>query len=172
MTTATVTFGVADLALEKAQCADTRLAHKSNPVLAFLSSIFAGLATRLIRSQAKDLANTAVWFKGAKAQMAIEREDGELHASDDLIAALEKTEADILELRAKMLEILVKNEQQKVANEFVYALRAWVAAAADFHDAVVDFRWAAMETDADADVNAGRIETFASVDELLAELRS
>ena len=171
MTTATVTFGVADLALEKAQCADTRLAHKSNPFLAFLSSVFAGLATRLIRSQAKDLANLAVWFKGAKAQLAVERADGELHASEDLVVALEKAEADILDLRANMLEILVEKEHEKVSN-LTYALRAWVAAAADFHDAVVDFRWAAMEADADADIKAGRVETFDLVDDLLAELKS
>lgn len=172
MTTATVTFGVADLALEKAQCADTRLAHKSNPFLAFLSSMFAGLATRFIRSQAKDLVNTAVWFKGAKAQLATERADGELHASEDLVTALEKAETDILHLRAEMLEILMKNEQAKASSNFIYALRAWVAAAADFHDAVVDFRWAAMEADADADIKAGRVETFDSVDDLIAELKS
>lgn len=173
MTTASIAFGVTDLALEKARCADAELSRKSNPFVHFLSSFFSGLAVKLVQSKARDLANLAVWFKGAKAQLAEERAEGVLAAPDKLLIALEKAETDILEVREFMLGLLAENEKKRhVHKDYVRVLRAWVIAATDFHDALVDFRWAAMEADADADIKAGRTQTFNNLEDLLADLKS
>lgn len=164
MTTAVVTFGVADLALERAQRAETHLVRKANPVLAFLAKLFAGFAARILRSAAKELVSQAVWFKGAKAQLAMELEDGKPLVSENLIAALEKLEDDILICREKMLKLLTDGEKKGLPEPIAAAISAWISAAVDLHDALVEFRWAAMEAEADADIKSGRIESD-SVDE-------
>lgn len=174
MTVATLTFGVTDLALEKAQEADSRLAPKSFSVASFIANLFASAAAKVVHTQAHELAVMAVWFKGAKAELAAEREEGQPHAPEKLLDALERTEKHIAKGREKMLGILRKQAQSNGKSEvFLNAVRAYVIAAADFHDSVMSFRWAAMEADADADIAKGRVSgQFTSAEDLLASLKS
>lgn len=165
-------IGVTDLALEKARGADGRLARRRIAGSYSASWLFSGLFGWIIKLQARQLADQAVWFKGAKEQLSSEREDGRLHAPDELIVELEGVERHIAVGREKMLEILRRQEASGNQNPFVDSVRIYLVAASDFQEAVADFRWSAMEADADADIANGRLKSFNSVEELLAELNS
>ena len=169
MTATAIAFGVTDLALEKARDAEVRVHRRS---VSFIGRVFSGLAAWLVRRNARELADMAVWFKGAKAQLREERDEGKLHAPDELIEALESAESSIARGREKMLTILRKQEAMHGRSEFVEAVRSYVAAAADFQESLANFRWAAMEADADADLAEGKVQAFASLDDLLADLKS
>jgi hypothetical protein len=172
MSATSLSFGVTDLALAKARGADAHLSRRRLAKFFSFSGLFTGFFAWIVRRQAHQFADLSVWFKGAKAQLSSEREDGRLHASDELITELEKAERHIAKGREQMLSILKGQEASGQQNDFVDAVRAYVIAASDFQEALSDFRWAAMEADADADIEKGRVKSFTSLEELLADLNS
>ena len=174
MTVSTIGFDITDLALEKAQEANFSLSRKSFSITAFIANFFNKAAAKAIHKQAHKAAVLAVWFKGAKVELFVKPEEEHPHTRVKLLDTLEKTETNIATIRQKMLGYLREHEQlPKPDEDFLGAVRTYIAAAADYQEAIMNFRWAVMEADADSDIAQGRVSgPFATAEDLLTSLKS
>ncbi|MCX8517619.1 MAG: hypothetical protein ORN29_06095 [Rhodoferax sp.] len=113
-----------DLALEKAQEANFSLSRKSFSITAFIANFFNRAAAKAIHKQAHEVAVLAVWFKGAKVELFVKREEEHPHTPVKLLDTLEKTESNIATIRQKMLGYLKEHEQlPKPDEDFLGAVR-------------------------------------------------
>lgn len=172
---ATLAIEVTDLVVARAQDVE----HHVRPTHAFFSwlqalvqSFFAKSAEKAILNNAKYFVDQAVWFEGARAHLA-SRPEGAKAMAERTRHVIEALETKILTSREEGLRVLalVEKDGGRVGSARVAtALRAELRARSDLYEAVVAYRWAAMELDADQEIASGQVATFEDVDALLADL--
>ena len=171
MTTATLHFGVTDLAYEKAH--DVEVASKprlpwalAEKVVQALGSYVAGVVER----RAKEFAEWAVWFNGAVVTLGNERVNGHVDLNDKLVPYLESIESQLLVCREHALKAVASIESKGKSTRLSRAMRALARSSADLYEAIVAFKWAVMENDAEVDISHGNFEVFDNPDALIARL--
>lgn len=165
---------VTELAVARAQAVEH---HVKTPrtfftrLQASLQSFFAGHAEKVILSSAKYFADQAVWFEGARVRLA-NKTDGANALSEKSQRVLEELETKLLKSREEAMILLAEVERDRGAGsaKVAAAIRADLHARSDLYEAVVAYRWAAMELDADREMASGNVSNFESVDALLADL--
>jgi hypothetical protein len=173
--TATLAIEVTDLVVARAQAVE----HHVRPTHAFVSwlqayvqSFFANAAEKAILKNAKYFVDQAVWFEGARAHLASKPEGAKAMAERTrrIVEALETKILTSREEGLRVLAIVEKDVGSVGSAKVAAALRAELHARSDLYEAVVAYRWAAMELDADREIASGQVATFENVDALLADL--
>lgn len=164
-------YPISDLAMAQAGAAGSRVHPGEFRVLAHLGRWFGRPIANYINKQGRQLAEGAVWFRGALATLS----DGTEYTQpeEQFIARLEIAERDLV--RAHQIALDVVREIESVSSQrngqLRDAFRNVAASATDTLEALQAYKWAVMERNADADIAAGRVEAFDSVDDLLAHLK-
>lgn len=171
---ATLAIEVTELVVARAQAVE----HHVRPAHAFFArlqarvqSLFAASAESAILKNAKYFADQAVWFEGALVRLSAKPADAKV-MSDRTQEILQALEAKILESREEGLRILAIVDKDRGAGSarVAAAIRAELHARSDLYEAVVAYRWAAMELDADREIASGKVARFDSVEALLSDL--
>lgn len=172
MTAATFTFGVTDLALEKVHVVEAKAnPHFPRRVGEWLVKLLGGFLAGVLEKKAHDFAELAVWFSGAVVTLEHERVNAHVDLNDRLVPALEQVEQHLLDMRAQILKVCGEMSEGGHHGRVISALRALARASADLHEAILHFKWAVMENDADVDVSHGNFEVFDSPDALFESLK-
>ena len=87
--------------------------------------------------------------------------------TDAAIEGLERAERDLLAHRTQLLTM-----RSQLGGGFEADITALINANADAFEAAQALRWELMELQADADIAAGRVHTFASTEEAIAFLHT
>lgn len=171
--TATLTFDVTDLALEKAHVVESKARPPLPRLVAELVvKALGSFAAGVLEKKAREFAELAVWFNGAVVTLAHESVNAHVDLNDRLVPALEEAEALLLEMRARVLKLSKDLESTGHRGRIVGALRASAHAGADLHEAILHFKWAVMENDAEVDVNHGNFQVFDSAEALIQSLKN
>lgn len=171
----TPSLTLAELTMTQASAAN-RHGEQEARVLAFVSRWFGGVFAGLIDKQAQKLASKALIFRGAIAQLEADPtsfpEFSDAEKEQALLQKMLEAEQSLLNVRkialdsAKRLEELDGRRRGTVRD----AWRRTATASADCLENMQAFKWALTERNADADVAAGRVQTFDNVEDLLGSL--
>ena len=120
-------------------------------------------------------AGSAVWFKGATAELCGE---GGMQLSPEeeekVLACLEEAMQSSLSTHEEALKVLREFEaiDGGVENQVRAAMRNISISVADTFEALQEFKWAILEKGADRDIENGSVHSFDSVEDLIASLNS
>ncbi len=169
---ATHAYSISELALTQASAAGTQVDESVFRVLARAGRWFARPIVGYVEDRARRVATGAVWFQGALASLPEEPES--VYQEDALIPLLETAESQLISLRQTSLKIVADLESMdgRRDGELRSAFRKMAIACVDLFDAIQAFRWALLERNADADMAAGRVESFQTAEQLIASLKN
>ena len=166
--------------LERRSRADVSRVEHANAVLGSARSVFspiakalASFACRYIDKHTAKWADQSVWFHGVK--MSIE-DGGKMPVSDEetglMIAKLESAQDAVMRLRQAVLPLVEQFSGYNKDSRVARSLRRQLVALADLFDAIESARWAVLEREADIDIDQGKVKSFDSVDDLIADLNA
>ena len=136
--------------------------------------IFRKSTTRQLHKLERDYFEVSLILKGFLAEMiatASSHPNAQPY-SDSIIQSLESIERSLLSNRARLLRICAKQPATRDFDFYRVSFSEVIGANADAFEAAQALRWELMEQQADADIQAGRAQTFESADAAIAFLNS
>lgn len=139
-----------------------------------VSWVLRSVVKKELHSIAQEYLEMALIFKGIHANLivtpgSVDQDAGVIAATDDLIHTLESSETKLMTMRGRFLDLASKPtiaRSQTLRDQ----LSEVITANADAFEAFQAVRWELMEQQADADIKAGRTNTFENADDAIAFL--
>lgn len=168
-------FSLSDLAIREVRQSERHIPSHGLRSLAWMGRWAGKPIAWYLNKMAARAAGSAVWFKGAKAELC--GESGMRLSPEEeekVLACLEEALSSSLSTHQEALRVLREFEAVDggVENQVRAAMRNISISMADTFDALQEFKWAILEKGADRDIDSGNVQSFDSVEDLMASLNS